>query len=93
MAQEHCRRGLRLSGPRRLRRLVKSTEPDPEEMPETKTDTPRMAPRNNEIRGRWPSRSRIDDDDDVRQTRYWVGGGVKGFLEWPYSCHLEGENR
>ena len=27
---------------------------------------PRMAPRNNEIRGRWPSRSRIDDDD-VRQ--------------------------
>ena len=36
---------------------------------------------------------RIDDDDDVRQTRYWVGGGVKGFLEWPYSCHLEGGNR
>ena len=26
----------------------------------------------------------------VRGDENWVCGGVKGFLEWPYSCHLEG---
>ena len=39
--------------------------------------------RNNEIRGRWPSRSRIDDDDDVRQTRYWVVAVSKVFWSGP----------
>ena len=49
-----------------------------------------------------PELGAIDDDDEVRQTQMtpgvrgdenWVCDGVKGFLEWPYSCHLEGVNR
>ena len=52
-----------------------------------------------ELRGSRPELGAIDDDDEVRQTQMtpgvrgdenWVCGGVKGFLEWPYSCHLEG---
>ena len=51
-----------------------------------------------ELRGSRPELGAIDDDE-VRQTQMtpgvrgdenWVCGGVKGFLEWPYSCPLEG---
>ena len=54
-------------------------------------DPPRMAPRNNEIRGRWPSRSRIDDDDDVRQTRYWVVVVSRVFWSGPIPVIWRGE--